>query len=75
MITVVPNNTDYATEKEVVAAWNKQIDFLVEDLECGFTGKLVNKSDILACSIDSVKILYNDKQNNYVFIAKVKKKK
>jgi len=57
-MTLVPMyERDYKTKKEVLAAFNADKDFLIQDMSSLYNGKLINRSQL--CKGVTVSIRYN----------------
>jgi hypothetical protein len=58
-LTLVPAyGRDYKSKKAVLADWEADKDFLIQDMSSPHDGRYTNKTDCLAAGIKSVRIRY-----------------
>jgi hypothetical protein len=61
---------DYATRKAVLEAFKADKDFVVADMFSGYTGRVVNRLDLIKGDVRSVNVRY--KRNTQVAVIPVK---
>lgn len=58
-LTLVPAyGRDYKSKKDVIAAWEANKDFLIQDISSPHDGRYINKEDALTSNIPRVNIRY-----------------
>ena len=64
VLTIIPAyGRDYKSKKEVIAAWNKNNDFIINDFFSPWDTKPVNKEDL-----NNIKLIEDFKNTNYTCV-------